>query len=65
MKFYNGLFEIDKEYDLTLRNRLNLLQEHLKKRQAIHITLITTFGIKQNKYSGIVQQNLTLHDLIQ
>lgn len=65
MKFYNGLFEIDKEYDLTLRNRLNLLQEHLKKRQAIHITLITTFGIKQNKYSGIVQQNLTLDDLFQ
>ena len=51
--------------DLTLHNRLNLPQHHLKKRQAIHLTLITTFGIKFNKYSGVVQQNLTLDDLYQ
>lgn len=63
MKFYNGQFEIDKDYDMVLRNRISLLQGYIRKTQAIHLTLITTFGVKFNKYSGIVQQNLTLDDL--
>ena len=65
IKFYNSQFEIDKDYELVLRNRINLLQTRLKKRDTIHLTLITTFGVKFNKYSGIVQQNITLDDLFQ
>lgn len=65
IKFYNCQFEIDKDYELVLRNRINLLQTRLKKRDTIHLTLITTFGVKFNKYSGIVQQNITLDDLFQ
>ncbi|MCI6427679.1 MAG: ATP-binding protein [Rikenellaceae bacterium] len=63
IKFYNGMFEIGKDYDLVLRNRMNILSSYIKKRQAIHLTIISTFGIKSNKYSGIVQNQITLDDL--
>ena len=65
MKFYNGEFEIDKEYDLVLRNRISILQSYLKRRQSIHLTFITSFGVKFNKYSGIVQQSICLDELFQ
>ena len=63
MKFYNGEFEIDKSYDLVLRQRITRLYEHIGKRQNIHLTFITSFGVKPNMYSGIVQSSITLDDL--
>ena len=63
MKFYNGEFEIDKSYDLVLRQRITRLYEHIGKRQSIHLTFITSFGVKPNMYSGIVQSSITLDDL--
>ena len=32
-------------------------------RSAIHLTFVTTAGLLQNKYSGIVQSEVTLDDL--
>ncbi len=63
MKFSNAEFEIDKSYDKILRNRISLLEKQLKKTQCIHLTFITPFGVKQNVYAGIVQNNLTIDDL--
>lgn len=63
MKFSNTQFTIDKSYDLTLRERLQLLSEQLPKRKIPHLVFITSFGIKQNEYAGIVQDNITLDDL--
>jgi hypothetical protein len=63
MKFYKNDFAVDKAYDRTLRNRLALLQEHLPKRVAVHMTLVTTFGLAYNEYSGAFQQVITLDDL--
>jgi hypothetical protein len=32
-------------------------------RKAVHLLMLTTFGIKQNKYSGIMQKELIINDL--
>lgn len=56
-------FEIDKAYDLTLRHRISMLRERIQKTQNVHMTFITTFGVKKNKYSGIVQKEVVLDDL--
>lgn len=37
-------------YDRTLRSRCSALQEHIPKKCAIHSTLITTYGLKENEY---------------
>ncbi len=63
MKFYNDEFVVNKGYHLTLMNRMNLLREFLSPKTAIHSTLITTYGLKHNEYSGDFQQVITLDDL--
>ena len=62
-KFYSGEFVIDKEYSLNLRNKISAFKNATKTRKAIVPTMITTFGIKRNNYSGIIQQEAVLDDL--
>lgn len=63
MKFYNEEFTINKAYHATLMHRQNILEEHLSRKQIIHSTLITTYGLTYNEYSGDFQQVITLDDL--
>ena len=63
MKFYSSEFAIDKNYSLNLRNKIAAFKSATKTRKAIVPTMITTFGVKPNLYSGIVQQEVTLDDL--
>lgn len=63
MKFTSEPFIIDKAYDMVLRNRISLLRSRLTPTQNLHLTFVTTFGVKQNMYSGIVQSEVTLDDL--
>ena len=63
MKFSQGEYEITKSYDVTLRHRINAIMSRLKSTQSLQLTFITTFGVKRNMYSGIVQSEVTLDDL--
>ena len=63
MKFASAEYSISKEEDLKLRKRINMLKETLLKRQSVHLTMITSYGINYGKYSGIVQKSLTIDDL--
>ncbi len=63
IKFYSSEFAIDKSYSLNLRNKVNAFRSSTKTRKALVPTMITTFGVKPNMYSGIVQQEVTLDDL--
>ena len=63
MKFSQGKYEITKSYDMTLRHRINAIMSRLKNTQTLQLTFITTFGVKHNMYSGIVQSEVTLDDL--
>jgi len=63
MKYCQEEFTIDKQYDKTLRNRLAQVREGLKKTQNLQLTFVTTFGVKKNIYSDIVQSEVTLEGL--
>lgn len=63
MKFSGEPYTIDKEEDIRLRKRIEALKATLSSRQTVHLTMITTFGVQQSKYSGIVQKQVTLDDL--
>lgn len=63
IKYYSEEFAVSKDYDLILRHRQNLLQKELSPKQVIHNTLITTFSLKYNSYSGIFSNTITLDDL--
>ena len=63
IKFYNDEFAVDKDYHFVLERRKRLLYEIIPKRTSIHSTLITTYGLKYNEYSGDFINVVTLEDL--
>ena len=63
IKYINDEFTVDNDYYRTLLKRSGLLSELIPKTTAVHNTLITTFGLKQNKYSGIFTNVITMDDL--
>lgn len=65
MKFSTSQFVIDNGYAELLQRRIDLLSSLLPSgRQSIHLTFVTTRGIKPNSYSGIVQKEVLLQDLM-
>ena len=63
MKFTSDVFAVDKDYHLTLVRRREMLRELIPKKAAIHSTLVTTYGLKYNAYSGDFVSTITVDDL--
>ena len=63
MKFSINEFVIDKAYDMSLRNKLESFRRETNCRKTLQTTMITTHGVKQGKYSGFIQSQITLNDL--
>lgn len=63
IKYCNQEFVIDKKYEEKLRSRVERIRELTKNKRNIHLTLITTFGLRYNEYSGRIQQTITLDNL--
>ena len=63
IKFAKGLFEIDRAYDMNLRNKIEAFRKETKTRKALHLAMITTYGVKPGKYSGIVQSEVVMDEL--
>ena len=62
-KFYNSEFSVDRDYHFTLTDRKNMVLDMVSPRTAVHNTLITTYGLKRNEYSGDFINTVTLQDL--
>ena len=65
MKFSINDFEVTKKYDADLRNKVSTFIDETKCRKSIHTTLVTTYGLKRNAYSGFFQNVITMDDLFQ
>ena len=63
IKFSGKDFTIDKNYEANLRNKIFTFKEETKTRKAVHLLMLTTYGLTKNKYSGIAQKEITLDDL--
>ena len=63
LKFYSDEFCVSGDYYRTLLRRQGILSGEVSKKTSVHSTLITTFGLKRNDYSGIFTNVLTLDDL--
>ena len=62
-KFAKSEYEITKKDADSLENKLNLFVNRTNTRKSVILTLITSFGIHGNKYSGRVQSQVRLDDL--
>lgn len=64
MKFSNTVFTIDKSYAAELGNKLQIFQERTDTKKTLFLTMVTTYGTKDNSYkTGLVQNEVTMKDL--
>lgn len=61
MKYSLSEFTIDKTYAAELKMKQDVFREKTKTRKTLFLTMITTYGVKQNAYYlGLVQKDLTM-----
>lgn len=60
MKFSIHPFAIDKRYDRELRHKVGTFKNETRTRKSIALTMVTTFGLQSNLYSGNVQNDLNM-----
>ena len=65
MKFAGSEYTIDKDEEAKLRGRIETLKKTLLKKQTVHLTLVTTYGVAYGKHSGIVQRQVVMDDLFE
>ena len=63
MKFSRTNFTVTKEYEKELLRKEELFIQNAKPRQAVHLTLVTTIGLKENLHSSVFQSEICLDDL--
>ncbi len=63
IKYYGDKFTVSKDYYQVLLHRQDILSKEISPKISIHNTLITTFGLVYNEYSGIFSNVITLEDL--
>ena len=63
MKFSSGEYEIDAAENRRLADRVETFMRQTKTRKGVRVVMVTSFGLKHNKYSGNVQSVVTLDDL--
>lgn len=63
IKFSQGEYLIDAKEEIKLRNRLHAFAVETATRQALHLTLITTYGLNDNAHSSDVTDTIQMDDL--
>ena len=63
MKYSINEYEITKQYENEMQKRKEMFRSLSKTRKALHLTMVTTYGVKPNLYSGMIQSEVTINDL--
>jgi uncharacterized protein len=64
IKFSKDPYAITKSYKQELEKKISAFRTTSKTRKAIFLTMLTPFGVEENKYSiGFVQNSVTMEDL--
>lgn len=63
MKYCSDVFVMDAKEDAALMRKLAVFKGVTRTRKAVHLTLVTSFGLMRNVHSGRVQSEVTLDDL--
>ena len=57
MKFSIDSYLITKKYFTELENKLNVFRTQTRTKKTLFLTMITTFGVKENEYKNMAVQN--------
>ena len=65
IKFASDRYAISKSYEEELQNKIAVFRSSTSTAKAVHLVMVTTFGIAENSHSSIVQKSLTINDLFE
>jgi hypothetical protein len=65
MKYAKDEFVIDKTTYQNLMHKKAAFIEETKLRDAVHLTMLTTYGVKRNEYWGHIQSEVLMNDLFE
>ena len=63
IKYSSGEYVITKDYAKDLKRKREVYREQTKTKKAIHLTMITTEGVKKNAYYNDIQSEVTMDQL--
>lgn len=63
MKFSGQEYAITEDEEMKLRRRRGNFIEATQTKKAVHITLVTPYGLRQDAHSSIAQNEVTINDL--
>ncbi|MBQ5512906.1 MAG: ATP-binding protein, partial [Bacteroidales bacterium] len=63
IKFCKDFYLIDKACSENLRRKVSTFQLATNTNKSVRLTMITVYGVKYNKYSSIVNSQITAEDL--
>jgi hypothetical protein len=58
-----GEYSVSSVEEEKMRNRMNAYRDETETRNGIILTLVTTYGLKDNTHSGVVDNVVTLDNL--
>jgi hypothetical protein len=64
MKYSREPYALDKDDDLVMRNKVAAFRAETRTRKSLHLTLVTTYGLRPGKYNSVFQRIVTMDDLI-
>jgi len=63
MKYSKSEYRISAGEEAQLRNKIAVFETETRTRKAVHLTMVTTYGIVKNSHAGHVQSEVILEDL--
>ena len=63
MKFSAQEYAITEDEEMKLRHRRGNFIEATQTKKAVHITLVTPYGLRQNSHSAIAQNEIIMRHL--
>ena len=63
MKYWSGPYTMTAKDAGDLASKKAAFKEGSKTRKAVHLTMVTSFGVRRNAYADCVQSFVTLDDL--
>jgi hypothetical protein len=63
MKYSKARYSISSNEEEQLRRKIAVFETETCTKKAVHLTMVTTFGLSDSVHSDIAQSEVTLDDL--
>jgi len=63
LKYSKAEYAISAKEEINFRNKVNVFELETRTRKAVHLTMVTTFGLIKNNYSAEIVSEVILDDL--